>query len=93
MDGKGSAFRADDGERPTARLPRPQAPGQLEHLHAIAVAPYDGAALVERCADIEGGCRHVREHNKNAATMQPIPVSGELHVQRLSIEGGGGGDP
>jgi hypothetical protein len=50
-------------------------------------------ALVERCAGIEGGCRHVREHNKNTATMQPIPVSGELHVQRLSIEGGGGSDP
>ena len=81
MAGKGSSFGADDGERSAAKLPRLQAPGQLNHLHVVAVPPYDGAALVERCARIEGGCRHAHEHNKNTALMQPILVAGEPHVQ------------
>ena len=53
---KGAALGADNGVGTVCVRSGAKTPGQLDHLNAASVTPYDGAALTQRRVHIERGC-------------------------------------
>src|SRR5262249_37872391 len=76
MAGEAAPFGAHGCERSAARLPGPEPPGALDHLHPVAVAPYEGACLGLRI-EIECCCLHGWEHNRNIGSAQRPRARGE----------------
>ncbi|WP_352531840.1 MULTISPECIES: SOS response-associated peptidase [unclassified Mesorhizobium] len=60
MTGKRPALSAHNGEGPASNFAGLKAPTQLCHLNIAAAAPYDDAAIVERCVGIENPRAHGR---------------------------------